>query len=105
MPRLLTVQTELYDPHAIRETCLHLGLPPPVLSEWFLVEDQFLGFLMTLPGLCQPVILDTLTGLLRCVMHGGEHRLESSLASFQRAYAQHKAQRDARLAVSPPICP
>ena len=96
MTRLLTVQTQMHDPHALRQTCRHLGLPPPLLSEWSLAEEQFVAFLLFLPG-WSPVLLDTLTGLLRCLASTQDQDLKSCLAPFLRAYTDQKARRDACL--------
>ncbi len=97
MPRLLIRETEIFDPHALRATCRHLKLPQPILSEWSIGEEQFIGFLLSLPDCSRPVLLDTLTGLLRGVVASDEHALEASLASFLNTYADQKAKRDAHM--------
>lgn len=96
MPRVVTIQTRLHDPLAVAATCRQLGLPPPVFRQLCLAGQVVHGYLIDLASGNATVVLDTLTGLLRCSCEEGEHFPDRHLNRFLRCYVAEKARRLAR---------
>jgi hypothetical protein len=61
VPRVVTT---VHDPAALAVTCRRLGLAPPGEGTVRLGAEAVFGWVVRLPGLCHPVVCDTLTGLV-----------------------------------------
>jgi hypothetical protein len=61
MPRIVTT---IHDPVALAVTCRHLNLAQPEEGCVQLAEHEAFGWIIRLPGVCRPVVSDTLTGLV-----------------------------------------
>lgn len=96
MPRVVTIQTRLHDPLAVAAACRRLGLPSPVLREVCLAGHVIHGYLIELANGHTPVVLDTLTGLLRRLCEEGEQCPERHWNRFHRCYVAEKGRRLAR---------
>lgn len=96
MPRVVTIQTQLHDPLAVAAACRQLGLPSPVFREACFAGQVIHDYLIEPASGCAPVVLDTLTGLMRCLCEEGDHFPNRHLNRFLRAYIAEKARRLAR---------
>jgi hypothetical protein len=61
MPRVVTT---VHDPIALAAACRQLGLAPPVQHAVALHGEKVYGWVIRLPGLRFPLVLDTLSGLV-----------------------------------------
>ena len=67
-----------------------------MFREVFFASQLIHGYLIELANRHAPVVLDTLTGLMRCLCEEGEHFPNRHLNRFLRAYIAEKARRLAR---------
>jgi hypothetical protein len=96
LSHIVQIQTKLHDPLAIREACLHLGLPAPVPGTAALYSGEASGLLVQLPGWEFPAVIDTLTGVVRYDNYHGAWGDPAHLDRFLQRYAVEKAKLEAR---------
>src|SRR5262249_32050658 len=87
MSHLVTIQTKVHDPAAVRAACLRLGLPAPVQGTAALFSGEASGLLVQLPGWEYPAVIDTLTGVVRYDHYNGAWGDPVHLDRFLQRYA------------------
>ena len=99
MSHIVTIETELRDPAAIRAACRRMKLAEPVDGNHALFAgQQAAGIAVALPGWQFPIVADIATGQLRFDNYGGEWGDVKELDRFKQAYAIEKAKIEARRA-------
>jgi len=93
---IVSIQTKVHDPVAIRAACNRLGLGAPVQGKAKLFSGVAEGILVQLPGWRYPVVIEPLTGTVRFDNYGGQWGAQSQLDRFLQAYAVEKAKLEAR---------
>jgi hypothetical protein len=96
MSHIVTIQARLYDPPAIEAACRRIGLAEPVQGTAKLYSGEVSGLLIQLPGWTYPVVVDTLTGLVRFDDFEGAWGDRSHLDRFLQMYAVERAKLEAR---------
>ena len=96
MSHIVTIQTEVRDPQALRAACVRLGLAEPTSGTATLFSGAATGLLVALPDWKYPVVVDVQDGQVHYDNYGGrwgdQHRLDQLL----QAYAVEKAGLEAR---------
>jgi hypothetical protein len=98
MSHLVTIETEVRDPAAIRAACARLQLPPPELGTFELFAGEVSGTAVRLPDWRYPVVADTKTGMLHYDNFNGNWGDQRYFALFLQSYAVEKAKLEARKA-------
>jgi hypothetical protein len=96
MSHLVTIQSKLHDIHAIQAACQRLGLEAPTQGTTRLFSGEVTGVLVKLPDWLYPVVIDTLSGLVRFDNYGERWGKQAELDRFMQAYAVEKARLEAR---------
>jgi hypothetical protein len=96
MSHIVTVQTKVHDPAAVRAACQRLGLSEAAEGTANLYSGEATGLIVQLPGWQYPVVIDALTGTLRYDNFGGHWGDQVHLDRFLQAYAVEKAKLEAR---------
>jgi hypothetical protein len=93
---IVTIETEVRDPVAVRTACARLRLPPPTEGLFSLYSTSAAGLGVTLPAWRYPVVCDTATGKLAFDNFGGRWGDSARLDEFLQSYAVEKAKSEAR---------
>jgi hypothetical protein len=93
---IVSIQTEIRDPIAIRSACDHLRLPEPVFGETKLFSSSATGWAVQLPEWRYPVVADVNTGTLAFDNYEGRWGEQRQLDRFMQRYAVEKAVMEAR---------
>jgi len=96
MSHLVTIETRLHDINAITAACQRLNLSQPVQGTTRFYSGEASGLLVRLPGWHYPVVIDTLTGLIRYDNYNGSWGEQAQLDRFLQAYAIEKCRLEAR---------
>jgi hypothetical protein len=96
MSHIVTIQTKLHDPAAVTAACQRLRLTAPVQGTTRLYSGEATGLIVQLPDWQYPVVIDTLTGVVRYDNYGGSWGEQVHLDRFLQAYAVEKAKLEAR---------
>ena len=96
MSHIVTIQTQLHDPVAIRWACARLQIPYPVPGKHRLYSRTVEGWGVQLKGWNYPVVIDLKTGQAQFDNFEGRWGEPSELDRFTQAYAVAKATREAR---------
>jgi hypothetical protein len=91
MSHIVTVQTRVHDPAAVRAACQRLGLSGAAEGTAQLYSGEATGLIVQLPGWQYPVVIDALTGTLRYDNFEGHWGDKAQLDHFLQAYAVEKA--------------
>ena len=87
MSHVVTIRTEVRDPHAIDAACARLDLPQPTEGEAQLFTGAARGTIVQLPEWRYPVVCDTGTGQLHFDNFQGRWGEQRQLDRFLQAYA------------------
>lgn len=87
MSHIVSIQTEVRDPVAIRAACDRLHLPEPVFGEAKLFSSSAAGWAVQLPEWRYPVVFDVNTGTLAYDDFGGRWGNRQNLDQYLQAYA------------------
>lgn len=98
MSHIVSIQTEIRDPVAIRSACNRLQLPDPVFGEVELFSSSATGWAVQLPEWRYPVVADVNTGTLAYDNFNGRWGEQKQLDRFLQRYAVEKACLEARKA-------
>lgn len=98
MSHIVTIQTEVRDPAAIRSACDRLQLPLPVYGTARLFTTEATGLLVQLPRWRYPVVCQTETGTLAYDNYRGAWGEQIHLDRFLQGYAVEKTRLEARKA-------
>ena len=96
MSHIVTIQTEVRDPIAIRAACDRLQLPEPVFGETKLFSNTATGWAVRLPDWRYPVVCNTETAQIAFDNFGGRWGNEQHLHKFFQTYAVEKVKLEAR---------
>jgi hypothetical protein len=95
---LVTIETQVRDPAAIRLACTRLELPEPVHGTIRLFQDEATGWQVRLPMWRYPVVCETDSGRLRYDNFEGRWGDLARLSAFLQRYAVEKTRLEARRA-------
>ena len=93
---VVSIQTEVRDPLAIRAACGRLQLPAPVFEEVQLFSSRATGWTVRLPDWKYPVVADVNSGRLLYDNYDGLWGEQRHLDRFLQGYAVEKAMIEAR---------
>lgn len=96
MSHIVSIQTEIRDPVAIRAACDRLRLPEPVFGQAQLFSSSATGWAVQLPDWQYPVVCDVETAKIAFDNYGGRWGDEQQLQRFFQAYAVEKVKLEAR---------
>jgi hypothetical protein len=96
MSHIVTLQTKLHDLAAIAAACQRLKLSAPVAGTAELFSGPATGVLVQLPDWEYPIVIDTVTGLVRYDNFGRRWGAQALLARFLQSYAVEKTKLEAR---------
>jgi hypothetical protein len=95
MSHIVQIQTKLHDPSAITAACRRLGLSEPMHGSARLFSSEATGVVVRLPGWQYPVVIDTLTGVVRYDNFNGHWGDQQHLDRFVQRYTVEKAKLEA----------
>jgi hypothetical protein len=95
---LVTIETQVRDPAAIRLACTRLELPEPVHGTIRLFQDEATGWQVRLPEWRYPVVCETDSGRLRYDNFEGRWGDPTRLSAFLQRYAVEKTRLEAHRA-------
>jgi len=96
LSHIVSIQTEVRDPVAIRSACDRLKLPEPVFGQTKLFSSSATGWAVQLPAWRYPVVADVNTGKLAYDNYNGRWGEQKQLDRFLQGYAVEKAKIEAR---------
>jgi hypothetical protein len=96
MSHVVTLQTQVHDPAAVAAACQRLNLAPPRHGTAQLYSGEAEGLLVQLPGWQYPVVIDTLTGVVRYDNFQGVWGDQEQLDRFLQIYGVERAKLAAR---------
>ena len=96
MSHIVSIQTEIRDPVAIRAACGRLSLPEPVFGETKLFSSSAVGWAVKLPEWRYPVVCDVATAKIAFDNFEGRWGEQKQLDRFLQGYAVEKAKLEAR---------
>jgi hypothetical protein len=96
LSHIVKIQSKLHDPAAISAACRRLGLAAPTEGTAKLFSGEATGLIVRLPEWHYPVVIDTLTGVVRFDNFGGHWGNEHELQRFLQSYAVEKTRLEAR---------
>ena len=96
MSHIVSVQTQVRDPVAIRVACGRLKLEEPVFGEAKLFSSRKTGWIVQLVDWRYPVVCDVNSGSIEFDNYEGHWGDQAKLDQFLQAYAVEKATLEAR---------
>lgn len=96
LSHIVSIQTKVRDPAAIRSACDRLKLPEPVFGQVKLFSNSATGWAVQLPQWRYPVVADVNTGKLAYDNFNSRWGEEKQLDRFLQGYAVEKAKIEAR---------
>jgi len=93
---IVSIQTEIRDPAAIRAACGRLSLPEPVFGETKLFSSWAVGWAVKLPEWLYPVVCDVTTAKIAFDNFEGRWGDPKQLDRFLQRYSVEKARIEAR---------
>ncbi len=96
MSHVVMLQTKVHDPVAVAAACQRLNLAPPLHGTAQLYSGEAEGLLVQLPGWQYPVVIDTLSGVVRYDNYQGYWGEQQHLDRFLQLYAVERAKLEAR---------
>ncbi|MEW4565780.1 DUF1257 domain-containing protein [Bremerella sp. JC770] len=95
MSHIVSIQTEVRDPTAIRSACCRLRLPEPVFGKTKLFSQSATGWAVQLPNWRYPVVCDVATAKIAFDNFEGRWGDQRYLDRFLQGYAVEKAKLEA----------
>jgi hypothetical protein len=96
MSHLVSLQTKLQDAAALSAACQRLNLDPPQHGTAQFYSGEAEGLLVQLSGWQYPIVIDTLSGVVRYDHFEGRWGDQERLDHFLQLYAVEKAKLEAR---------
>jgi hypothetical protein len=96
MSHIVTIQCKIHDPAAVAAACHRLNLATPVQGTARLFSGEATGLIVKLPDWKYPVVIDTLTGVVRYDNFNGHWGAPQHLDRFLQLYAVERAKLEAR---------
>ncbi|PQO28938.1 DUF1257 domain-containing protein [Blastopirellula marina] len=95
MSHIVSIQTEVRDPVAIRYACDRLRLPKPVFGKTKLFSQSATGWAVQLPDWRYPIVCDVATAKIAFDNYEGRWGDRAHLNRFLQRYATEKAKLEA----------
>ena len=96
MSHIVSIVTRVHDPAAVAAACSRLNLAAPVQGTTELFSGAATGLIVQLPNWHYPVVIDTLTGVLRYDNDNGAWGEQAHLDRFLQSYAVERTKLVAR---------
>ena len=96
MSHIVSIQTEVRDPHAVATACRRLGLPEPVHGTAALFSGEATGIVIKFPEWLYPAVVDIATGRVSYDNYEGAWGDQKQLDRFLQIYVVEKAKLEAR---------
>jgi len=96
MSHIVTVQTRLHDPVIVAAACQRLNLPGPTQGTATIFSGEATGLIVQFSDWQYPIVIDTLTGVVRYDNFNGCWGEQGQLDRFMQIYAVEKAKAEAR---------
>ncbi|HEY7328488.1 MAG TPA: hypothetical protein VH592_12645 [Gemmataceae bacterium] len=96
MSHIVTLQTKVHDHAAVVAACQRLNLTPPQQGTARLYSGEAEGLMVQLPGWQYPIVIDTLSGIVRYDNFEGRWGEPQHLDRFLQLYAVERAKLEAR---------
>ena len=96
MSHIVTIETQVRDPAAIRAACQRLGITEPVLGEAKLYSGSKTGWQVQLPDWKYPIVCNVNEGHIDYDNFDGRWGVQQQLDRFLQAYAVERAKLAAR---------
>ncbi len=96
MSHIVSIHTKLHDPAAVAAACRRMGLPEPTSGTARLYSGEATGLLVQLPEWQYPVVVDTLTGVVRYDHFEGHWGNPAHLDRLLQLYVIERAKIEAR---------
>jgi hypothetical protein len=93
---IVSIQTEIRDPVAIRAACDRLSLPEPVFGETKLFSSSAVGWAVQFPEWLYPVVCDVTTARIAFDNFEGRWGEQKDLDRFLQTYSVEKARIEGR---------
>jgi hypothetical protein len=95
MSHVVTLQTKVHDPATVAAACQRLDLAPPRHGVAELFSGEAEGLIVQLPGWKYPVVIDTLSGVVRYDNFQGYWGDHQQLDRFLQIYAVERTKLEA----------
>jgi hypothetical protein len=95
MSHIVRLQTKIHDPAAVAAACQRLNLAPPRHGTAQLYSGEAEGLIVQLPGWQYPIVIDTLSGVIRYDNFQGYWGDQEQLDRFLQLYAVERAKLEA----------
>lgn len=95
MSHTVSLQTKVHDPVAVAAACQRLKLAPPRHGTAQIFNDEAEGLIVQLPGWQYPIVIDTLSGVVRYDHFEGRWGTQEQLDRFLQIYAVERAKLEA----------
>ena len=96
MSHIVTIETEIRDPYALRLACCRNQLNEPVFGTTKLFSSEATGYLVQLPRWRYPVVCETDSGQVFFDNYSGHWGEQCHLDRLMQAYAVEKSALEAR---------
>jgi len=97
MSHLVTIQTQVRDPEAVKQACNRIGVAQPVYGTTKMFDGASVtGWQVRLPDWQYPVTCDTASGTVHYDNFRGRWGKQEHFDRFMQAYAAEKAKIEAR---------
>ena len=96
MSHVVTIETEIRDPIALRRSCHRLGLAEPVHRTAKLFSSEATGYCVELQAWRYPVVCQVETGVVHYDNYGGRWGDQAQLDRLKQAYSAEKSIIEAR---------
>ena len=97
MSHIVSIKTEVRDAEAVKSACKRLGLDEPFFGKaTFYMRDEYVGWVIPLPGWLYPAVADLTTGQVHFDIYEGNWGDQKHLDAFVQAYAVCKATIEAK---------
>src|SRR5438105_427556 len=96
MSHVVTIETKVHDPVAVKAACQKLGLAAPTEGSAELFSGKVEGLIVKLPGWEYPIVIDHLAGSIKYDNYSGAWGEIGQMEKFLQRYAVEKAKIEAR---------
>ena len=98
MSHIVSIKTQIKDPHALAAACARLGLSQPAQGTARLYEGPATGLIVQLPGWRYPLVINPAAGQIQFDNYNGAWGAQKELDKLLQAYAVEKARIECRRA-------
>ena len=94
MSHMVSIQTKVHDPAAIKAACSRLNLAAPVRGTAQLFSGEATGLIIQLPGWQYPAVIEVRSGAIHFDNFNGQWGEQAQLDRFVQMYVVEKAKRE-----------